>query len=131
MASCSDSLLTAPAHEASAVAGVAPVALSLPLGATCSVIGVRACSVAGPRACSEATDDERMSAMGVTTVSSDDVCWDAMEAMMTSSGERGLRHGVPQWRAEVLVRVRAVASTGHTYMYLQRFAVAQLQVDRR
>ena len=31
--------------------------------------------------------------------------------------------------AEVLVRVRAVASTGHAY--LQRFAVAQLQVDRR
>ena len=30
---------------------------------------------------------------------------------------------------EVLVRVRAVASTGHAY--LQRFAVAQLQVDRR
>ena len=29
--------------------------------------------------------------------------------------------------AEVLVRVRAVASTGHAY--LQRFAVAQLQVD--
>ena len=34
-----------------------------------------------------------------------------------------------EWLAEVLVRVRAVASTGHAY--LQRFAVAQLQVDRR
>ena len=34
-----------------------------------------------------------------------------------------------EWLAEVLVRVRAVASTG--LAHLQRFAVAQLQVDRR